>query len=174
MVRRIYVEKKAPFAVKAKELKNEMSEYLGIEAEEVRVLIRYDVENVSDETFAKAKGTVFSEPPVDEVYEEEFPHADSDFCFTVEYLPGQFDQRAASCEECIQLVGQCERPTVRTARVYLLEGSPSDEELRQIKRLCDIIRCTAEQQPDFIRCISFCTHNNDWNIPDLQQQLFAG
>ena len=91
MVRRIFVEKKAPYAVKAEELKKEMSEYLGIEAEAVRVLVRYDVENVSEETFAQARQTVFSEPPVDEVYEEEFPHKEGDFCFTVEYLPGQFD-----------------------------------------------------------------------------------
>ena len=99
MVRRIFVEKKAPYAIKAKELKNEMSEYLGIEAEGVRVLIRYDIENVSDATYAQAKGTVFSEPPVDDLYEEEFPHGADDFVFTVEYLPGQFDQRADSAEQ---------------------------------------------------------------------------
>ncbi|MBR4773185.1 MAG: hypothetical protein IK010_01995, partial [Bacteroidales bacterium] len=83
MVRRIYVEKKAPYAIKAKELKEEMRDYLGIEADSVRVLIRYDVENVSDATFATALTTVFSEPPVDDLYQEEFPHNDTDFCFTV-------------------------------------------------------------------------------------------
>ncbi|MBR1549263.1 MAG: phosphoribosylformylglycinamidine synthase [Bacteroidales bacterium] len=123
MVRRIFVEKKAPFAVKAKELKTEMSEYLGIEAEEVRVLIRYDIENVSDETYQKAKGTVFSEPPVDDLYEEEFPHKESDFCFTVEYLPGQFDQRADSAEQCVQLLCDSEQPIIRSATTYLITPS---------------------------------------------------
>ncbi len=122
MVRRIFVEKKPAFAVKAKELKSEMSEYLGIEAEEVRVLIRYDVENVSDETFAKAKGTVFSEPPVDDLYEEEFPHKEGDFCFTVEYLPGQFDQRADSAEQCVCLLNDAEHPIIKSATTYVISG----------------------------------------------------
>ena len=83
MVRRIYVEKKAPFAVKAQELKAELSEYLGIETSNVRILIRYDVENVSNATFEQAKPTVFSEPPVDDVYDEGFKCNDNDFFFTV-------------------------------------------------------------------------------------------
>ena len=122
MVRRIFVEKKTPYAVKAKELKNEMSEYLGIEAEEVRVLIRYDIENVSDSTYEKAKGTVFSEPPVDDVYEEEFPHKTDDFCFTVEYLPGQFDQRADSAEQCVKLLNDAEEPIIKSATTYVISG----------------------------------------------------
>ena len=125
MVRRIYVEKKTPFAVKAKELKNEMSEYLGIEAEEVRVLIRYDVENVSDTTFAQAKQTVFSEPPVDDIYDEEFPHKDGDFCFTVEYLPGQFDQRADSAEQCVKLLNDSEEPIIKSATTYVITSKTS-------------------------------------------------
>ena len=127
MVRRIYVEKKAPYAVKAKELKEEMKDYLGIEAEEVRVLIRYDVENVSDATFLKAKDTVFSEPPVDNVYEEEFPHQAGDFCFTVEYLPGQFDQRADSAEQCVKLLNDAEEPIIRSAITYVIAGVKGDE-----------------------------------------------
>ena len=125
MVRRIFVEKKAPFAVKAKELKNEMSEYLGIEAEEVRVLIRYDVENVSDATFAQAKQTVFSEPPVDDIYDEEFPHKEDDFCFTVEYLPGQFDQRADSAEQCVKLLNDSEEPIIKSATTYVITSKTS-------------------------------------------------
>jgi len=125
MVRRIFVEKKAPFAVKAKELKNEMSEYLGIEAEEVRVLIRYDVENVSDATFAQAKQTVFSEPPVDDIYDEEFPHKADDFCFTVEYLPGQFDQRADSAEQCVKLLNDAEEPIIKSATTYVISSRTS-------------------------------------------------
>ena len=125
MVRRIYVEKKAPYAVKAKELKEEMKDYLGIEAEEVRVLIRYDVENVSDATFLKAKDTVFSEPPVDNVYEEEFPHQAGDFCFTVEYLPGQFDQRADSAEQCVKLLNDAEEPIIKRATTYVITSKAS-------------------------------------------------
>ena len=136
MVRRIFVEKKAPYAVKAKELKNEMSEYLGIDAEEVRVLIRYDVENVSDATFAQAKQTVFSEPPVDDVYEEEFPHKASDFCFTVEYLPGQFDQRADSAEQCVKLLNDAEEPIIKSATTYIISGKLSDEQRQAVVKHC--------------------------------------
>ncbi|MBQ6742046.1 MAG: phosphoribosylformylglycinamidine synthase [Bacteroidales bacterium] len=125
MVRRIFVEKKAPYAVKAEELKKEMSEYLGIEAEAVRVLVRYDVENVSEETFAQARQTVFSEPPVDEVYEEEFPHKEGDFCFTVEYLPGQFDQRADSAEQCVKLLNDSEEPIIKSATTYVISSKTS-------------------------------------------------
>ena len=138
MVRRIFVEKKAPFAVKAKELKNEMSEYLGIEAEEVRVLIRYDVENVSDATFAQAKQTVFSEPPVDNIYDEDFPHKADDFCFTVEYLPGQFDQRADSAEQCVKLLNDSEEPIIKSATTYVISSSSSlsSESREQIIKHC--------------------------------------
>ncbi len=136
MVRRIFVEKKAPYAVKAKELKNEMSEYLGIEAEEVRVLIRYDVENVSDKTFAVAKQTVFSEPPVDDVYDEEFPHKAGDFCFTVEYLPGQFDQRADSAEQCVKLLNDSEEPIIKSATTYVISGKLSDEQRQAVVKHC--------------------------------------
>ena len=138
MVRRIFVEKKAPFAVKAKELKNEMSEYLGIEAEEVRVLIRYDVENVSDATFAQAKQTVFSEPPVDDIYDEEFPHKEDDFCFTVEYLPGQFDQRADSAEQCVKLLNDAEEPIIKSATTYVISSSSrlSSESREKIIKHC--------------------------------------
>ncbi|MBR1785279.1 MAG: phosphoribosylformylglycinamidine synthase [Bacteroidales bacterium] len=136
MVRRIYVEKKAPFAVKAKELKTELSEYLGIEAEEVRVLVRYDVEEVSDDTFARAKGTVFSEPPVDCLYEEDFPRKDGDFCFTVEYLPGQFDQRADSAEQCLQLLNDSEHPIIRSATTYVVSGALTDRQREAIVAHC--------------------------------------
>ena len=136
MVRRIFVEKKAPFAVKAMELKNEMSEYLGIEAEEVRVLIRYDVENVGDATFAQAKQTVFSEPPVDDIYDEEFPHKEDDFCFTVEYLPGQFDQRADSAEQCVKLLNDAEEPIIKSATTYVISGNLSEEQRQAVVKHC--------------------------------------
>ena len=92
LVRRIYVEKKAPFAVRAKELAGEIKEYLGLKTiTNVRVFVRYDVENISEDTYRKALGTVFSEPPIDDVYEEVLPAAAGDRVFSVEYLPGQFD-----------------------------------------------------------------------------------
>ena len=154
MVRRIYVEKKAPFAVKARELKNEMSEYLGIEAEEVRVLIRYDVENVSDATFAQAKQTVFSEPPVDDIYDEEFPHKAEDFCFTVEYLPGQFDQRADSAEQCVKLLNDAEEPIIKSATTYVItpnnpEGLSKEDKQAVIKHCVNPVdsRVTDEPKP---------------------------
>ena len=143
MVRRIYVEKKAPYAIKAKELKEEMRDYLGIEADSVRVLIRYDVENVSDATFATALTTVFSEPPVDDLYQEEFPHNDTDFCFTVEYLPGQFDQRADSAEQCVKLLNDSEEPIIKSATTYLITPNTqmnpkglSEEEKQAIIKHC--------------------------------------
>ena len=136
MVRRIYVEKKAPYAVRAKELKTEMSEYLGIEAEEVRVLIRYDVENVTDATFQTALTTVFSEPPVDDVYLEEFPHRTDDFCFTVEYLPGQFDQRADSAEQCVCLLNDSEQPIIKSATTYVISGRLNDEQRQAVVKHC--------------------------------------
>ena len=99
-VKRIYVEKKAPFAVAAKELRHEIRGYLGINTvTKVRELIRYDVENLSEETYQKAINTIFSEPPVDDVYETSFPAEEGDVIFSVEYLPGQFDQRADSAEQ---------------------------------------------------------------------------
>ena len=107
-VRRIYVEKKAPFAVKARELHEELKNYLDIDAENVRVFIRYDVENISDEVFARACKTVFSEPPVDELYEENIAVPANGKVFSVEFLPGQFDQRADSAVQCIKFLNENE------------------------------------------------------------------
>ena len=104
-VRRVYVEKKADFAVAAKGLAHEIKSYLGVESvTNVRVLIRYDVENISDEVFEDACRTVFSEPPVDTLYEEEFPMAADERSFAVEFLPGQFDQRADSAVQCVKFL----------------------------------------------------------------------
>ena len=104
-VKRVYVEKKADFAVQAKDLRHEIKHYLGIQTVTgVRVLIRYDVENVSDETFEKACNGVFAEPPVDMLFREELPMKEGNRVFSVEYLPGQFDQRADSAEQCIQFI----------------------------------------------------------------------
>ncbi|MGN0373983.1 MAG: phosphoribosylformylglycinamidine synthase [Butyrivibrio sp.] len=136
-VRRVYSEKKPEFAVKAKELNEEISSYLNISTvTNVRVLIRYDIENITDATYEKALVTVFSEPPVDYVYEESFEHNASDYVFGVEYLPGQFDQRADSAEQCIKLLKEDEEPVIRTATVYVIEGKLTTEEADRIKNFC--------------------------------------
>ena len=136
-VRRIYVEKKQPYAVHAKELKEEVKRYLGIKSiTNVRVLIRYDVENLSEATYKQALGTVFSEPPVDNCYENEFEKADGSFVFSVEYLPGQFDQRADSAEQCVKLLNEKENPVIRSATTYIFEGEISKQDEDRIKEYC--------------------------------------
>ena len=136
-VRRVYVEKKPDYAVKAKELHDEIKNYLNIDAEYVRVLVRYDVENLSDETYRKAINTVFSEPPVDMVYEgNELPMKDTDKVFSVEALPGQFDQRADSAEQCVKLLNEDEDPIIKTATTYILSGNVTDEQLKSVKEYC--------------------------------------
>ena len=135
-VRRIYVEKKPAFAIKAKELLSEIKSYLGIKTVTgVRVLIRYDMEYISEETYQKALMTVFSEPPVDEVYEENIEIGDAK-AFSVEYLPGQYDQRADSAEQCIKLLNENEEPHVRSAITYVVEGNVDGNQLEAIKKHC--------------------------------------
>ena len=136
-VRRVYVEKKPAYAVQAKELKHEISSYLGIKsATNVRVLIRYDVENISDEVFEKAWRTVFAEPPVDDLYLEKFEAAEGAKIFSVEYLPGQFDQRADSAVQCVQFLDGDSQPIIRSATTYVIEGNVTDEEFDAIKHHC--------------------------------------
>lgn len=103
--------------------------------ETVRVLIRYDVENISEETYKKALYTVFSEPPVDDIYEETFDYGDAKV-FTVEFLPGQFDQRADSAEQCVKLLNENEEPIIRSAITYVIEGAITDEQFAAIKKHC--------------------------------------
>ena len=135
-VKRVYVEKKPEYAVRAKELQSEIKSYLGISgATKVRELIRYDIENISGETYKKALVTVFSEPPVDDIYEEEFD-LNGARTFSVEFLPGQFDQRADSAEQCVKLLNEEEEPIIRTAVTYAIEGTISDEEFAAIKKHC--------------------------------------
>ena len=136
-VRRVYVEKKPAYAVQAKELKHEISSYLGIKsATNVRVLIRYDVENISDEVFEKACRTVFAEPPVDDLYLEKFEAAEGAKIFSVEYLPGQFDQRADSAVQCVQFLDGDSQPIIRSATTYVIEGNVTDEEFDAVKHHC--------------------------------------
>ncbi len=136
-VRRIYVEKKEPFAVRARELKEEIESFLGIKSvEQVRVFIRYDVENISDEVFERACLTVFSEPPVDILYREQMEIPKNGHVFSVEFLPGQFDQRADSAVQCVQFLKEDEEPIIRTAVTYMVNGKVTDDELSRIKAYC--------------------------------------
>jgi phosphoribosylformylglycinamidine synthase len=136
-VKRIYVEKKTPYAVRAMELRTELQSYLGMKGlDAVRVLIRYDIENINEETYKKALGTVFSEPPLDLLYEESFRTNEKDRFFTVEYLPGQFDQRADSAEQCVKLLNEKEEPVIRSATTYVLSGDLSEDEYDRIKSYC--------------------------------------
>jgi len=156
-VKRIYVEKKTPYAVRAKELKGELRSYLDMKSlEQVRVLIRYDVENISEDTYKKALGTVFSEPPIDMLSEETFPSDSKDKIFSVEFLPGQFDQRADSAEQCVKLLNENEEPIIRSATTYVLSGTISDKEFEKIKAYCINpvdSRETNEQKPKTLETV---------------------
>lgn len=151
-VRRIYVEKKKAYAVRAVELFENIKTYLGIsDIAGVRVLVRYDIENLDDKTFAEARGTIFSEPPLDELYEETFPKEAGDTVFSAEYLPGQFDQRADSAVQCVQLIDRDATPVIRTATTYVLSGKLSAQEIEAVKHFCinpvDSREC-AEEKPE--------------------------
>ncbi len=132
MVYRIYVEKKDGFANEAASLYSDLKGLLQIKSlTGLRMINRYDVERIDPALFETAKATVFSEPQVDTVTEE--PNTDGATVFAVEYLPGQFDQRADSCAQCLQIISCGERPLVRTARVYVLYGDLTEQEIAQIK-----------------------------------------
>lgn len=134
MVYRIYVEKKKAFAHEAASLKNDIVKLLQIEnLKDLRIVNRYDVENLDRELFDYAVGTVFSEPQVDTA-SETLDFTEADEVFAVEFLPGQFDQRANSAAECIQIISKGERPAVRTAKVYLLTGPLTEEEVAAVKK----------------------------------------
>ena len=150
MVKRIYVEKKPEFSVEAKGLLKDLKENLLLEnLEDLKIVNRYDVEGINDEIFEKAKNTVFSEPQVDECFEEEYPFAKEDKIFGVEYLPGQFDQRANSLSECLQILTEGERPLAKSAKIYVIKGKISTEDLEKIKKYIinpvDSRECTLEK-----------------------------
>ena len=133
MVFRVFVEKKKELANEAKALLSEANNLLGIvNLKDVRVINRYDAENITEELFDYAKKTVFSEPQLDIVTDE--ITAENGYVFAVEYLPGQFDQRADSAAQCIQIISQGDRPTVRTAKVYVLYGDLTESEIAEIKK----------------------------------------
>lgn len=134
MVYRVYVEKKPGFDGKSESLKKELADVLGVKGiTGIRLLNRYDVEGIREDLFKKAVTSVFSEPPVDDV-SYDLPVSEGEKVFAVEYLPGQFDQRANSASECIQLISKGERPAVRNARIYVLSGDLTDEDVEKIKK----------------------------------------
>ena len=135
MVKRIYVQKKDGFNVEAKGLLEDIKENLQMSnLKDLILLNRYDVEGISDEVFESAKNTVFSEPQVDMCFEEDYPFDKDDKVFGVEYLPGQFDQRANSLSECLQILTEGVRPISKSAKIYVLKGSLSDLDVDKIKK----------------------------------------
>ena len=135
MVFRIYVEKKHGFDVKAQQLTNELRTILGIDGlQNLRMINRYDVEGITEDLFHSCVPTVFSEPQTDDASESMPAVGKDDVVFATEFLPGQFDQRADSASECIQLISQGDRPSVRSAIVYVLTGKLSDADIAAIKK----------------------------------------
>ena len=175
-VRRIYVEKKPEYALRAGELMESIRNYLGITSVTgVRVLIRYDIEDMTDRTYELSKGTIFSEPPLDFCYEEELPVKEGDVVFSVEYLPGQFDQRADSAVQCVRLINEHSKAVIHSATTYVISGTPSEEEISRIKGFCINpvdSRETSEEKPETLVTIypepedvpvlsEFCTMEED-------------
>ena len=133
-VNRVYVEKKPEYATEAKSVCGDIRTALRLDVTNVRILNRYDADRLTEEDFHMAIPTVFSEPAVDVVYSALPALKDGERIFAVEYLAGQFDQRADSCEQCIQILTQKERCRVRNARIYILSGNLSDEDFARIKK----------------------------------------
>ncbi len=134
-VKRIYVQKKPGFDIEAEGLLNDMRENLQIkQLEKIVILNRYDVDGITDEVFEQAKGTIFSEPQVDEYFVEDYPIEKEAKVFGVEFLPGQFDQRANALAECLQILSNGKKPIAKSAKIYLLYGNISDEEVEKIKK----------------------------------------
>ena len=136
-VKRIFVEKRSGFDVEARGLYADLKENLGIRGlEAVRIVNRYDIAGISSEEYDSARNVIFAEPPVDMVYDEDLPVNGTDRIFAIEYLPGQYDQRADSAAQCVQILTQKERPQVHSAKLIILSGRISDNEFAQIKEYC--------------------------------------
>ncbi len=175
---RVFVEKKPGFDVEAQHIRADLVENLGMDSiEELRLINRYDISGLSKEEFQAARGTIFSEPNVDSVYDEEYPLPQGYSVFAMEYLPGQYDQRADSAAQCVQLLTQGERPEVATARVIAIRGNLTEEQLKNIKsymvnpvesRLASLkkpetLDITADVPPDVARVAGFI----QWNDAEL-------
>ena len=159
-VYRIYSEKKPEFAVEAKSVLSDIQTSLRLNVNNVRILNRYDADRISEEDFERAKNTVFSEPSVDVTYDSLPEISGNDRIFASEYLPGQFDQRADSCEECIQILTGKDRPRVRNANVYIISGNISDQDFEKIKHY--LINPVERREAALTR---FRTLDTDFTIP---------
>lgn len=136
-VKRIYVEKKPGYDIEAQGLYNDLLENLGIKGlQGLRVINRYDISGITDEEYARSRPIIFAEPPLDFVYDEDLEIPGADRVFAMEYLPGQYDQRADSAAQCVQILTQKERPVIVSAKVLVLKGQLSDEEFQRIKAYC--------------------------------------
>ena len=136
-VKRLFVEKKKGFDIEAQGLMKDIKESLNIhDLENIRVVNRYDIENIDDSEYERSKYIIFSEKTVDEIYEEELQAETNAKIFAVEYLPGQYDQRADSASQCIQILTQSEKTQVKSSKVYLLYGNISKEQFMKIKNYC--------------------------------------
>ncbi len=165
MVFRVYVEKKGIHAVEAKKVFNDLKTNLQVgKLSGVRIINRYDVEGIDEATFESAKNTVFSEPQVDYVYDT-LENCEKDVMFASEYLPGQFDQRADSCAQCIQLLTQGERPTVRSAKIYILEDADPDELDKIQKYLINPVEARVASLEEYE------TLQQDFDIPHSVERL---
>ncbi len=183
-IKRLYVEKKEGCDIEAVSLLNDIRVNLGIcGLSKLKVLNRYDVEGISDNDFEAAKNTIFSEPPVDMVYEENYDFG-ADRVFAVEFLPGQYDQRADSAMQCIQIISQKERPEISVAKVYVLEGEISDADFEKIKEYCinpvDSREASLEkpetlamvmEYPEDVKSIEGFTEMTDEQIAELRNNL---
>ena len=169
-IKRVLVEKRAGFDVEAKKLFNELVTFLGISnLKSVRVINAYDIEGISDKHYQDARTTIFSEPQVDNVYDEVIDIPEGAKVLAIEMLPGQYDQRADSAAQCLQILTQGERPTVKTLKIILLEGSISDSEFAKIKGYCinpvecreasmdkpEVLEDKAEMPPDVLSVRGF-------------------
>ncbi|PKM83440.1 MAG: phosphoribosylformylglycinamidine synthase [Firmicutes bacterium HGW-Firmicutes-14] len=136
-VRRVFVEKKKGFDVEAQGLFHDLKENLGISAlESIRIVNRYDISGITDEEYSQARSSIFAEPPVDSVFDEILETGGDERVFAMEYLPGQYDQRADSAAQCIQILTQKEKPAVLSAKVIILTGEITDDEFKKIKNYC--------------------------------------
>lgn len=136
-VKRVFVEKKKGYDVQAIQLFDDLKYNLGINAlESVRLINRYDIEGLSDNEYKRAKNTILSEPNVDYVYDESLNINDSEKVFAIEYLPGQYDQRADSASQCIQILTRGERPKIKVAKLIVLRGGFDSKEYKKIKEYC--------------------------------------
>ncbi len=184
MVRRIFVQKKKGFDVEAKGILEDLKESLNLSnLEDVIILNRYDVEGITEEVFEEAKNTIFSEPQVDICYEKEYKKEPNDIIFGIEFLPGQFDQRANSLTECLQIITGGERIPAKSARIYVLKGNLNQEEIQKIKSYLinpvDSRECSIEkpetlkdkmQEPEDVKIVEGFIHMTDENVKEFYKK----